>query len=318
MNERTRNILFLIYLNRSGSTFLANQLSFHPDLAVAPEGHRALRRLLGQIGSRKSLALRMDRLVRDVVEDEKLLSWGIGPDQLGKRLKDAKDEIDALYAVCDAFADTHRPNARTVIVKGYFFQELIMRHGFGALQRGRKVQAIFLMRDPRAMFASQRQSLSTNSNAPMQDNPIAAALRWRQAATKAQIISNTPYGATVRYEDLVTRNETTLCEIADFLALDSCPLLTSTVGGGTLAELIPEKQRDLHTNIDRPPQNDRINAWTHILTDDEKRVIELVSSERMKNYNYVKAGSRRITLRDIYLTLRFSLRTGNRRCKILR
>ena len=278
-----RDIVFLIYLNRSGSTYLANQLSESPEIAVPPEGHGGLERLLGLLETDSSESERTSRLRYDLEHHRKLSAWQLDPSTTADRVTKAADELEAFYDLCDAFAERHKPGAGTVLVKGRFLQQLISRYGYSGLQRGRCVRAVFLMRDPRAIFASQKKSISTRTGLPMQVNPVTAALRWRHAAKKAEAWGRHPWGMTVRYEDLVANNAETLEEIFAFLRVEREQQGQPTARGDTsLSELIPANQRHLHTNIKKDPITDRIHAWRNDLSTSEVEIISAISGERLE------------------------------------
>ncbi|MDZ4307593.1 sulfotransferase [Allopontixanthobacter sp.] len=309
-----RNILFLIYQNRTGSTFLANQLSQHPDVAVAPEGHEPLERLLSRACTPSAVGARIERLGQDLTMDPKLSSWKVSSSLLGERAAAASDELDIFYALCDSFADTHRPNASWVAVKGHFLSDLIARHGYQALQRDRKVRAIFLIRDPRAMFVSQRESLSSRTHQPMQDNPLVAGLRWRQAVNEATRLSHAPFGMMVRYEDLILENEPTLGKIAELLGLDSGRLSAGeTAEPATLVELIPDEQKHLHRNVGRGPMADRIDRWQKKLSTRETMALELIPGRAMQRLGYKRHHGGRLGVMDIGAMIKLATSAGWRK-----
>lgn len=288
VSRPNRDIVLLVYLNRSGSTYLANQLSAHPALAVAPEGHGPIERLLlSQDGSDVD-EIRL-QLERDILEDEKLSSWRIDRAVWNERSTNATDRLDLFYSLCESFADCHAPLASTVAVKGNFLRELILREGFDALQRDRTVRAIFLMRDPRAMFASQRRSISSRSGRPMQDNPLVAALRWREAAGIAQQLTAGAHGVTLRYEDLIQSQDETLTEVAAFLQIDGEAFGSSDGGAARLEGLIPDTQKHLHANIGKGPLAARISSWTSEITPSETRAIEAIAGGAMHGLGYEPA-----------------------------
>lgn len=310
---RNRDILFLVYQNRTGSTFLANQLSAHPQLVVAPEGHGPLKRLIRSIGNGRSLDEQAELIATELLEDPKLSSWEVDPDYFYRRSAEAGDEIELLYALCDAFADTHGPEAQTVVLKGQFFQHLIRRFGYARLQRGRKVGAAFLFRDPRAMFASQRRSLSSRTQEPMQDNPIVAGLRWRQAVGRANRLAQKPNGMMVTYEELILGQQKTLANIARFVGVDPAVFLDDTVSASPkLSDFIPEGQKHLHTNIGEAPIKDRINSWQGELTIREAAIVELFAGGTMEDFGYHRTNLKNIGLADLGAILSLAAEAGAR------
>ncbi len=310
---RKRDILFLIYQNRSGSTFLANSLSRHPYLAVAPEGHGPLERLIRSAGSQASLPERIERILSGLVSDPKLRAWNVDPSAFQVRADGSLDEIDAFYALCDAFADAHFPDARTVVVKGHFFQKLIAQKGFPELQRERSAKAVFLFRDPRAMFASQRRSLSSRNNKPMQDNPVVAGLRWRQAANAEEKLSAHPHAISVKYEDLILENQRTMDMLSRLLGMPSSSFSEQKgQDSPLLSDLIPAEQQHLHANIGKKPLTARIDSWKDELTQREAAIVELFAGNAMKRMGYEPSRSYALGPADYGAILSLSVSAASR------
>lgn len=307
-----RDLLFLIYPNRSGSTFLANQLSRHPRIAVAPEGHDPLRRLLGQIDGGLSLKERISRTVDDLSADPKLRSWRVEPETFLARASRAEDDIGAFFALCDSFADQHEPDATTVVVKGEFLRSLIASRGYAGLSQGRRVRALFLLRDPRATFASQRRSVSSTSGRAMQDNPLVAGLRWRQAEAKAHALATGDEGRIVLYDDLVLHNERVMQDLARSMEVDAAPFLDASLGNDALKALIPDEQLHLHADIDKPPMAEKIDAWRSSLASREVALLDRLAGNGMVRTGFTPASEARLRLRDIPWLARTTLDAAGR------
>ena len=278
-----RNLLFLIYQNRSGSTFLANQLSGNSNIAVAPEGHEGLQRLLAKHTGARSREKRVERLLEDIRTDPKLSSWQLDPEIVSHKMADLHDPFAMFVALCEAFADKHRPDARSVVVKGHFLHSLLMSPALHGLKDDRSIRGLYLLRDPRAMFASQKKSISSRSGNPMQDNALVAGLRWHQFARQAERAERSGNAMIVRYEDLILDNATTFASVLDFIGEDPA---VEAEQSGALIDFIPENQKHLHTNIDSGPMRDRVFSWQKTLPVEERRVVELASGRAMKSRGY--------------------------------
>lgn len=292
-----RDIVLLVYQNRSGSTFLANQLSRHPAIAVPPEGHDALQRLLGQTGPGVALPARIERAARDLADDPKLRSWQIAPETFAARARDAQDSLDAFFALCDSFADEHQPGATTVVVKGEFLRDLIARHGFAALSRHRRTKAIFLLRDPRATFASQRKSISSNTGLPMQQSALVAALRWQQGEDIARKLATGADGLVMHYDALILDHDKVMREVAAFLDVDPAPFFGEG-SADTLKSRIPPEQRHLHTNVDKAPLTHKVDAWRAELSRREIALIDRLAARGMARSGYAPVPDARLGMAD--------------------
>lgn len=258
-----RDVVLLIHLNRSGSTFLANQASAHPQICVCPEAHLPLQRLLGRGTCRQTIDRKLARLVADVANDEKLAAWGLDPRLVAARLRGAADDGEAFFRLLDLYADTVCPQATTVMAKGYFFIDLIKRRRQAATARGRALQAVLLVRDPRAIFASQRRSISSTLRRPMQQSAIACALRWRIYMRHLAQLAADRSCLLVKYEQWTADNDAQLARLFAFLAVEP---QAAQAAAAKLQEAIPPSQRHLHQNIDKGPLVERNLAWQQSLT----------------------------------------------------
>lgn len=277
-----RDIIFLIYLNRSGSTLLANQASGHPAICVCPEAHRPIRRLLGDLEPRVTLTRRIERMAAEVSSDPKLRSWGLNGDSLLKHMASANDDVDALYRLLDHYADTHMPGARQVMVKGLFLLTLLRRHGIAGLQReGRNVRAIFLFRDARSIMSSQFRSVSSTSGKVMQGSAFALAMRWRSYLNIAKPFRRHANCLFVRYEDWICSNLEEQRRLFDFLNLSY-----DAGGDGTLSARIPESQRHLHAKIGDEPDLSRVEAWRSELAPRHRTIIEGIAGAQLTALDY--------------------------------
>jgi hypothetical protein len=276
-----RDLIFLIYLNRSGSTLLANQASAHPSICVCPEAHQPIRRLLGQMGPRMALSERLDRLVAETKIEPKLSSWGLDSALLRQRLEGSNDDIEAFYRLLDAYAETHAGASDQVMVKGLFLLQLMRQHGLKALQRGRKVRAIILFRDPRSIMSSQYRNVSSTSGTVMQDSAFALAMRWRTFLKQAKQFEGEQECLFVRYEDWIGENDRQKKRLFETLGLSDV-----TGGRSTLVSRIPEGQKHLHAKIGSAPDTSRIEAWRDELSSDHRMIIEGIAGKQLQSMGY--------------------------------
>lgn len=276
-----RDVVILIHLNRSGSTFLANQVSAHPQICVCPEAHLALQRLLGGKYRRQSIAQKIKRLLADVSGDQKLASWGLNPDLVAARVRGAADDVEAFHGLLNAYADTICPQATAVMVKGYFFIDLIQRRRFAGLARGREAKAILLMRDPRAIFNSQKRSISSTLHRPMQESAIACALRWRIYMRHVSQLAADPRCLLVQYEQWTADNDAQLARLFAFLGLAP---QAAGAAAARLATAIPSNQRHLHQNIAKGPLVERNLAWKQSLPNDQIALVQSFCGRNLREH----------------------------------
>src|SRR6056297_1852574 len=168
-----RPVHFLIYLNRSGSTLLAQKLSQFEDIAVGLECS------LGKgfspnfyVENTKQLNYWLDQ----AYADNKFLSWGISRDILYQALQSQKMpfRIDKFLkcAMNEQFKDD---SAKILIHKG--------REIFGNLEYSLQLfddaKVVFIQRDPRAIYNSQKKSIDSFTKQPMQTDVVRFAIDYK-------------------------------------------------------------------------------------------------------------------------------------------
>lgn len=286
----SRSIVFLVYLNRSGSTFLANQLSRHPQICVCPEAHRPLRRLLGLLGPAMSFRDRVQRLLKEIETEEKFSSWGLTRDEIAPRLQSCEDDVDVLYTILDAYADKIKPKASTVVVKGLFYLDLIESRGRPKLDRKRNLKVIFLVRDARAIFNSQRVSISSTFYRPMQTSAVRSAQHWKRYVSKIAALEPKDWAEVVRYETLIVDVDKEMAKLIANLGLSVHVQLT--LDSPQLAKRIPYAQKRLHANITAPAIPRRIDAWRTELPLSDRQAVEFISLSHLRRLGYERPANR--------------------------
>jgi len=271
----------IAHVNRSGSTFLANELSKHPQICVCPEAPGPMKLVLSAPASALSDSSPSHRLRRVLEDDPKMKAWGFTSHEIDEILR-GSTYLDAFWRMLRLFRDKRKPDARTVVVKGVIFLRLLTVPQ-GPLQLGENVRLLVLIRDGRAVYSSQKRSLSTNSGRPMQVSPVRAAVHWKQFVERAARLD--PAFATVlRYEDLIQAPPQTIGRALHGLGIGqgTPPLATR----GELVDLIPEEQQRLHTRVGGAPDLERIGVWRRELTEEEAALFERVAGNMLMKHGY--------------------------------
>jgi len=297
--QSSRSIIFLVYQNRSGSTFLANQLSRHSEICVCPEALSPIRHLFGLIGSRKQIKERINLLLNEIETEHKISSWEINRNEITSKILKCTDDMDVFYTLLDFFADKYKPKSNTIVFKMPFFFELMMNRNWTDLRAGRDVHIIFLVRDVRAIFNSQRQSISTNLGRPMQISAARCAQHWKRYINKLKKWETFAACTIVFYEELICNYAMEMPRIFARLGFDKIDI--ESLKNAQLEKQIPKEQQLLHKNISKPPINERINAWKKDLKNNEVIIIEFIASDEMIRMGY-NISKKRLLL-GIYYTI---------------
>lgn len=277
-----RRIVFLMYENRSGSTFLASRLDKHEEVAVTIETE-AFADLL-ETGSAIRSAADVDRVVETIFSDEKFGQWGVGREELRARL--AGLAMPAPFeAVVRAVLDLHFGGAA---VSCYLVKGTRLTHHISRLRREiPSAKYLHIVRDPRGVFGSQKQSVGSYTARAMNEDPLDAARRWAANARRVDRVAG-PDLMEVRYEDLITDHDTTMAAVWRFVGREGLPPPAAAAGpeGDAYLARIPEDQRHLHRNLAEKPKADRIEAWRRELTDAEIALTQQGAGEMLAKKGY--------------------------------
>ena len=161
-----RNIVFLTYLNRSGSTYLSAKLSNYQEVRMGVESRFNDGWITPGFSIRTEQDL--DSYLDTLYLDNKFQAWKVHRDELVNKLATLP------YPLC--FSDILL--AALSLYQGQSSTPRLLVHKCGEYYRC--VQAIrrevptakfiFVNRDPRAVFSSQRRSMDSQTGRPMQEN----------------------------------------------------------------------------------------------------------------------------------------------------
>ena len=269
-------IVFVTYMNRSGSTYLCKRLGDFSDIAVTleasfPDGI-ARRELVIES------AAGLDDGIRQLYDDAKFASWNVAPEDLKERLARARYPIgfpDIFAGIVDiAFGS----GKKAVIYKNgaYLLNLRKVRQQFP------DCKVIHLIRDFRAIYASQKRSISSRTGRAMARFPFENARLYRRMANIAQRHAEAPWFHVVRYEDLVSQPDPTLASLVDFLGCSS----VCDDRDRSYAASIPDAQKHLHANIHLSPLPSRIDAWREELNSEEVYAIEKICNPVFTAFGY--------------------------------
>lgn len=263
-------IILLTYVNRSGSSYLANLLSASDSVCVCPEGERLVSLFLESPGK----TFRFDnhwkaKLSQILKLDRKLRTWGLG-DDIYQALEGVSKNIDAFMAFLRCYQDKQKPDATSILFKAERLVDL-----FCDIEKSKiadiEVKYLSLVRDPRAVYASQKRTLIPGINRKMSKNPVFTAIFWnhffRANIKNLELIEI----HQILYRDLVANMDETISGLSGYLDLD---LKGISPGGGDLLDRLPNGHRPIHQHITESPDSRKINQWREELSQEEIRLIE--------------------------------------------
>lgn len=265
--------IFLAYINRSGSTFLANLFSRSPDIMVCPEAEILIDIFLANPGAKFKFSERfVETIGKYTWEDEKLKFWEINEDVIFK-LKNCKTNFEAFASILLNYRDKHKPLAHTIVFKAEKIINYFDRLG-NIDHLNSKLYFISLIRDCRAVYASQKNIFFPGTSKKMSNNPVKTGLLWNRFYSQTSGLSENTKVLVVHYENLISNTNQVFGRIISELKISSFDYLS---GNGDFFERLPDHHKLIHKNIDKNPILERLSAWKQQLSDEEIYIIQKVS-----------------------------------------
>ncbi len=288
-HTRRAQVVLAPFISRSGSTFLFNQLSAHPEICVCPEAEALIEDIVlaepSELGPpRTGLLARIGTSVRD---DHKLKHWGLDVEAISAPLRAAPGRLDILQVVLEAYRDRTKPAARVLLFKGP--QALFAAFEGGArFADGTQPLLLGIVRDGRACYASQKRAIRPKTGTPMQVSPLQMATLWQRYLVRLhQVLAadQAPSHYLVQYESLIQTPVKTLSEVLNFLGVDAG---VEYLADGTqdLLARIPVDQQHLHPRVGGKADMSRLTSWQTNLSALEIRLFEDVAGEQLAQHGY--------------------------------
>ena len=280
--------VFVVGMNRSGTTLLRMMLDAHPALTIPPEMHFVpdLIKACKPDGATAEDALEAMKAHRE---------WGdfeFSDEEILQRLRALPDLSPgpAVRVFYDAYAERvgkprYGEKTPTYVQK----MKLIQR----ALPEARFVHVI---RDGRDV------ALSVLDRTVRDIGPAHVAQRWRKKVLKAREDSpKLDHYIEVRYEDLILDTEPTLRRVCEFieLAFDPAMLEYHERSGDRLREMARELPGDerakalsverrmaTHAMTTKPPDADRVSRWREQMSPSDRAEFEAVAGDLLRDLDY--------------------------------
>lgn len=269
-------LAFLAYVSRSGSTLLARLLEEYDDLAVSlesnvPDGVTVRPAL--DVHSAADLPAAMKKLYAD----PKFRAWGLDRDNLAAELAAERFPLRAERILQVILQQAFGNEPAAVLVKaGDAIQNLPALR-----KRYPQAKLLFVMRDPRAILNSQRKATASTHGGTMNRNPVITARAFNNCIRAIETHRHADWLGVVRYEQLLAEPEATLREVRRFLGLGEAARRP-----GRYAERIPDDQKHLHPNVDRPPDPARLEAWRDELDPADVFALQCLAAPVMRRWGY--------------------------------
>lgn len=258
-------LAFLVYSNRSGSTYLASRLARVPGVAVSIES--TFISLLLEAGVETVDVDALLTIEGVLKRDPKLSGWSLNADRLADRVH-SLGSVSFQEAVHELLATEFGDDREVVIVK----DPRITRNLSRAMNLLPDALFIHVLRDPRGVISSQLRYRSSLTGMPMAPGAYYGALAWRRAFRAAMGIPAQRIHH-VQFEELVAEEARQIRAICDFLGIGYTGMTSATDASG-YADRIPDSQKHLHRLVGGSADQSRVEAWRNELSDTDIYVIE--------------------------------------------
>ena len=269
------NLLFITYVNRSGSTFLANLFSRYSNVIVCPEGEVLVKNFLYHPLSKSSI--KIPELFRDNL---KLNYWGLEVSQLEK-IDTTLNNIDKFCEILNIYRSGTNSKASTIVFKA---PELIDTYNKISQTTKEKynIKYVSIIRDGRASFSSQKETYYLGK--PLETNPYIAARKWNRHINLSNKYNNDKDFFLLKYEEFIHNTEGIMLKLINKIkmTIDQKNVLEE----GSYFEVIPPTQKQMHLDITKNPDISKIDKWKKILPAQDIYVFEKVSKNTLEKSGY--------------------------------
>ena len=276
---------FLVYLGRSGSTFLSRQLDgASRDLLVTPELNFVV--AAARTGDTVIRSLSPDGLVRFVRRDLQISNLGLTDDELDARVRACagRGVRELCEALIGAHAEKRGREPRVVVIK-----KSVAHLAATALARiFPEVVFIHVRRDGRAVVNSLIHTESVYDPGHMlgRGDPVHAARLWvRQLESVDRLALREPARVLeVAYEPLVREAERSVASLRSALAERLGAELRAAAGAPDFE--VPQRERPVHNLVSGPAVAARTDGWRGELGRENGIAVESIEREWLWRCGY--------------------------------
>ena len=276
-------LLFISYINRSGSTFLANEFSKYSSILACPEAEVLVNYFIRRNEPFYCKPDKLRSLLSEIItRDPKLKYWNLKISDFSD-LDKYQNNFEIFLDILRKYRDQVKPESSTILFKAdtiaYYYNQIPDES-----YEKNDITFISIIRDGRASYASQRETIGARKQKPMNRNPVKVAKLWKNWITFFANHEKDPRFIIIRYEELIMNFQTQFDHLLSNLKLQD--EIGKKMNKGDLCERIPPNQRSMHKNILKPPLQGNIGKWRYLLPSSHIAIFEKIAREELIQTNY--------------------------------
>lgn len=233
-------ICFLTYLNRSGSTYLSGILDRFTDLAVGLEEDFPDGLTRGRCYIENEVEL--DHYLKQLIKSNKFKYWEITVADIKNNLLKKSYPITFRDVLMSLLSLYFGKNSAKFWIHKHGEYILFLEPLFKIFTESK---FIFISRDPRAIFLSQKNSKDSIKHKPMTESPVHFAHKYIKYMKQVYKYRHTPKLHVLKYEDLILDEKKAISGLLSFLGIVSKKKSLES----HYMDKIPESQMHLHNYI---------------------------------------------------------------------
>jgi len=280
-----KNFSFILYDNRSGSTFLSALLNQYEGVCVSIETDLVFQMLeyKRNIHTIEEKNIFLDYLF----EKTRFRELEIDRSKAAKAIENVKlSKGELLRVLLEVYFYQNAPDAEYYVVKG----PRIYYHIRNLLKYFPEARFIQLVRDGRAVYYSKSKTSSIQymdgdyvNCGPMNKNILHAAMLWRRKLRIAESFHQ--HVLDIRYEDLITDAKPAIEKILDYIDVPKEKRNKTKLKDSYMSNMRKE-YHVLHANVGDKPRHDFIEKWKENLLPQEICLYEFITKAYLKRYTY--------------------------------
>ncbi len=278
-------IIFVGYINRSGSSLLLSELSKVKGFVCLPESELLAKTLLEKPYQRVYAGSNIVKVLDKALQNDfklSLFTYKGSFNELFGQQENELTSIDLFFRFITRSALSENSACTHIVFKNTHLPFIYKRIRKADLERY-SVRIINLVRDPRAVYHSQKEAIGSWGK-PMTGSPFETSLEWSRQIRWCENLMNVDGSSVLElcYENLIYETNRTIknliLEFGGNYELDESQTAYSKKIASTL--------KGIHDNINKPITRDSTEIWKRRLTVNEIKCIEWVCRDLLSLKGY--------------------------------